>query len=109
MSTFAQAKTKSLAIGATGASSPSVLYPQVSNNLLGSKFKIIAGYPGGGDINIAVERHELDGRGSDSWASIKATHRGLAARPHHQLPVPDRPAARSRPAGRAAVDRARDE
>ena len=71
---FAQAKTKQLAIGASGASSPSVLYPQVSNNLLGSKFKIIAGYPGGGDINIAVERHELDGRGSESWASMKATH-----------------------------------
>ena len=50
-----------------------MLYPQVSNNLLGSKFKIIAGYPGGGDINIAVERHEVDGRGSDSWASIKST------------------------------------
>jgi tripartite-type tricarboxylate transporter receptor subunit TctC len=74
VSTLAQAKTKQLAIGATGASSPSVLYPQVSNNLLGSKFKIIAGYPGGGDINIAVERHELDGRGSDSWASVKTTH-----------------------------------
>jgi len=74
VSTFAQAKTKQLAIGATGASSPSVLYPQVSNNLLGSKFKIIAGYPGGGDINIAVERRELDGRGSDSWASMKTTH-----------------------------------
>jgi tripartite-type tricarboxylate transporter receptor subunit TctC len=74
VTTFAQAKTKQLAIGATGASSPSVLYPQVSNNLLGSKFKIIAGYPGGGDINIAIERHELDGRGSDSWASMKTTH-----------------------------------
>jgi tripartite-type tricarboxylate transporter receptor subunit TctC len=74
VATFAQAKSKQLAIGATGASSPSVLYPQVSNNLLGSKFKIIAGYPGGGDINIAVERHEVDGRGSDSWASMKATH-----------------------------------
>lgn len=74
VSAFAQAKTKPLAIGATGATSPSVLYPQVSDNLLGSKFKIIAGYPGGGDINIAVERHEIDGRGSDSWDSMKATH-----------------------------------
>ena len=74
VTTFAQAKKKTLAIGASGASSPSVLYPQVSNNLLGSKFKIIAGYPGGSDINIAVERHEVDGRGSDSWASIKSTH-----------------------------------
>ena len=74
VTTFAQAKQKPLAIGSTGASSPSVLYPQVSNNLLGTKFKIISGYPGGGDINIAVERHEVDGRGSDSWASLKSTH-----------------------------------
>src|SRR5581483_11751084 len=74
VSTFAEAKTKSLAIGATGASSPSVLYPQVSNNLLGTKFKIVAGYPGGGDINLAVERGEVDGRGSDSWASMKANN-----------------------------------
>lgn len=74
VTTLAQAKTAPLSIGATGATSPSVVYPQVSNNLLGTKFKIIAGYPGGGDINIAVERHELDGRGSDSWDSLKATH-----------------------------------
>jgi tripartite-type tricarboxylate transporter receptor subunit TctC len=74
VATIEDAKKKPLAIGATGASSPSVLYPQVSNNLLGTKFKIISGYPGGGDINIAVERHEVDGRGSDSWASMKSTH-----------------------------------
>src|SRR5579862_7891434 len=72
--TIDDAKKKVLAIGATGASSPSVLYPQVSNNLLGTKFKIVSGYPGGGDINIAVERREVDGRGSDSWASMKTTH-----------------------------------
>ena len=66
------ARQKPLAIGSTGASSPSVLYPQVSNNLLGTKFRIVSGYPGGGDINLAVERREVDGRGSDSWASLKA-------------------------------------
>ncbi len=74
VATIDEAKKKPLAIGASGASSPSVLYPQVSNNLLGTKFKIVSGYPGGGDINIAVERHEVDGRGSDSWASMKSTH-----------------------------------
>ena len=68
-----EATKKPLNIGATGASSPSVLYPQVSNNLLGTQFKIIAGYPGGGDINVAMERGEVDGRGSDSWASVKST------------------------------------
>ena len=71
--TIDDAKRRELAIGATGASSPSVLYPQVSNNLLGTRFKIITGYPGGGDINIALERGEVDGRGSNSWASWKST------------------------------------
>jgi tripartite-type tricarboxylate transporter receptor subunit TctC len=72
--TIDDARQKQLALGATGASSPSVLYPQVSNNLLGTRFKIVAGYPGGGDINLAVERGEVDGRGSDSWASLKANN-----------------------------------
>jgi hypothetical protein len=40
-----QAKSKPHATGATGASSPSVLYPQVSNNLLGTKFRIVSAIP----------------------------------------------------------------
>ena len=71
--TIEEATKKSLNIGGTGAASPSVIYPQVANNLLGTKFKIIAGYPGGGDVNLAMERGELDGRGSNSWASWKST------------------------------------
>jgi tripartite-type tricarboxylate transporter receptor subunit TctC len=70
-----QAKSKPLAMGATGASSPSVLYPQVCNNLLGTKFRIVCGYPSGGDINIALERGEVDGH-VDSWASMKSSHAG---------------------------------
>ena len=107
--TIDDAKQKPLAIGASGASSPSVLYPQVSNNLLGTKFKIVAGYPGGGDINIAVERREVDGRGSDSWASMKSTHPDWIKRSQDQHPVPGRPQARGRSARRAAVERARAE
>ena len=41
--TVEDATKKELAIGASGASSPSVLYPQVANNLLGTQFKIISG------------------------------------------------------------------
>ena len=95
------ARHKPLAIGSTGASSPSVLYPQVSNNLLGTKFRIVSGYPGGGDINLAVERREVDGRGSDSWASLKAnSSRWLNERlvnilfqigPHREVDLPDVP------------------
>jgi tripartite-type tricarboxylate transporter receptor subunit TctC len=74
--TIDDAKKKSIAIGASGASSPSVIYPTVTNNLLGTQFKIVSGYPGGGDIMIALERREVDGRGSDSWASLKSNNPG---------------------------------
>jgi tripartite-type tricarboxylate transporter receptor subunit TctC len=74
--TIDDAKKRPVPIGATGASSPSVIYPTVANNLFGTQFRIVSGYPGGGDIMIALERREVDGRGSDSWASLKANNPG---------------------------------
>lgn len=71
--TFEQAKQIRLSIGATGASSPSVIYPQASNMILGSRFRIVSGYPGSAEIMLAMERGEVDGRGSSSWTSWIAT------------------------------------
>jgi hypothetical protein len=59
--------------GATGATSPSVTSPQIINNLIGTNFRIIRGYPGGSVINLAVVRGEVNCRGSNSWSSTKAT------------------------------------
>jgi tripartite-type tricarboxylate transporter receptor subunit TctC len=67
-----QCKTREVVLGATGPNT-SAQYPQVMNNLLGTKFKIISGYPGGADINLAMERGEVAGRGSNAWASWKST------------------------------------
>ena len=44
------------------------------NALAGTKFKIVTGYPGGNDINLAMEKGEVGGRGSNSWASWKSGH-----------------------------------
>lgn len=66
------AKKREVTMGATGGSTSSQ-YPRVMNALLGTRFKIILGYPGGNDINLAMERGEVDGRGSNSWAAWKAT------------------------------------
>jgi tripartite-type tricarboxylate transporter receptor subunit TctC len=71
--TIDDAKKKEVVVGASGAAAPSGIYPQASNNLLGTRFKIIAGYRGSGDINLAMERGEVQGR-TGSWAAIKATH-----------------------------------
>jgi tripartite-type tricarboxylate transporter receptor subunit TctC len=73
--TIDDAKRREVTAGATGGSTSSQ-YPKAMNALLGTKFKIILGYPGGNDINLAMERGEVDVRGSNSWASWKAT------RPH---------------------------
>jgi tripartite-type tricarboxylate transporter receptor subunit TctC len=67
-----QCKTQEVVLGATGPNT-SAQYPQVMNNLIGTKFKIINGYPGGADINLAMERGEVAGRGSNAWASWKST------------------------------------
>ena len=43
------------------------------NALVGTKLKIVTGYPGGNEVNLAMERGEVEGRGSNSWASWKST------------------------------------
>ena len=70
--TIEDAKMKQVVMGATGGSTSSQ-YPKAMNALIGTKFKIIIGYPGGNDINLAMEKGEVDGRGSNAWGSWKAT------------------------------------
>jgi hypothetical protein len=70
--TINDATKQEVPMGATGGSTSSQ-YPRAMNSILGTKFKIILGYPGGNDINAAMEKGEVSGRGSNSWASWKST------------------------------------
>ena len=70
--TIDDARRREVTMGVTGGSTSSQ-YPKAMNALLGTKFRIILGYPGGNDVNLAMERGEVDGRGSNSWTSWKAT------------------------------------
>jgi tripartite-type tricarboxylate transporter receptor subunit TctC len=45
--------------GATGTGSPEYFLPKLMEETLGAKFSIVTGYPGGQDIDLAVERGEL--------------------------------------------------
>jgi tripartite-type tricarboxylate transporter receptor subunit TctC len=67
-----QVKTRALIVGAPGGT-VGVIYATAMNRLLGTKFKIVTGYPGGNEVNLAMERGEIDGRASNSWASWKST------------------------------------
>jgi tripartite-type tricarboxylate transporter receptor subunit TctC len=69
--TILDARTKQVSVGASGSGSQSILNPLVYNAFLGTKFKVITGYPGTKDITLAVERGELDGIAGWSWDSLK--------------------------------------
>ncbi len=64
---------KSPIFGASSPASSLSIHPRLINNLLGGSIKLITGYPGGADVNLAFQRGELDGRCSWSYSSIKAT------------------------------------
>jgi tripartite-type tricarboxylate transporter receptor subunit TctC len=67
--------TKELAVGGTGTSADTDQFPRVLNNVLGTHFKVIEGYPGGNDVVLAMERGEVQGRCGWSWSSVKSTHK----------------------------------
>lgn len=67
--TLEDAKRKSVVIGATTAGSTQDMYPLMANRMFGTKFKVVLGYRGGKGVNLAMERGEVQGRGSNSWIS----------------------------------------
>jgi len=62
--------------GSTGAGTSGSYMPKLLEETLGTKFAIVAGYQGGGDIDLAVERGELQCRA----LTIQAYH---SREPYH--------------------------
>lgn len=58
--------------GASARGAITYFYPAMMNELLGTRFKIVTGYPGGNAINLALERGEVEAR-NNTWSSWKAT------------------------------------
>jgi tripartite-type tricarboxylate transporter receptor subunit TctC len=71
---FEQLTTTELIVGATGPSADTYQFPKIANGVLGTRFKIVTGYPGGNDVDLALERGEVQGRCGWSWTSVTATH-----------------------------------
>ncbi|HSG95956.1 MAG TPA: tripartite tricarboxylate transporter substrate-binding protein, partial [Afifellaceae bacterium] len=64
--------TTEMIVGGTGEGADTDSFPKVMNNVLGTKLKLITGYPGGNDVLLAMERGEVDGRCGYSWSSAKS-------------------------------------
>jgi tripartite-type tricarboxylate transporter receptor subunit TctC len=63
-----------LIVGGVGTATPMVTMPYLFKRLLGMKFKVVAGYQSGNEINLAMERGEIQGRPDYSWHSLAAEH-----------------------------------
>ena len=70
---FEDLLTTPLTVGGTSAAADTDQFPLVMNGVLGTKMKVVTGYPGGNDVNLAMERGEVDGRCGWSWSSVRST------------------------------------
>ncbi len=75
--TWRDMQTKNYVIGASGAGAESDVFPNVLRKLFNLPLKIVSGYPGGTEIILAMERHEVDGRCGWSWTSLLSRSRAL--------------------------------
>jgi tripartite-type tricarboxylate transporter receptor subunit TctC len=68
--TIDEATRHEVIVGATSKGSPTYIVPRAMNGMLGTRFKIVLGYSGVSDLNLAMERGEIFGRGA-SWLSVE--------------------------------------
>jgi len=71
--TIEQAKEREVVVSATGATGNAATMPRMLNTMLGTKFKVVSGYPGANNVRLAMEKGEVDGLCAqyDGWKSTR--------------------------------------
>lgn len=67
--TIDEARRGEAIMGATAQTSPTYFIPDLMNKFIGTKYRIVTGYKNVVDLNLAMQRGEIEGRAS-SWLSI---------------------------------------
>jgi tripartite-type tricarboxylate transporter receptor subunit TctC len=70
--TIDDVRRREMIVAATGSGADSVIFPYIMNGVLGTRFRVVTGYPGASDFLLAVERGEADGTAGVSWSTIIA-------------------------------------
>jgi tripartite-type tricarboxylate transporter receptor subunit TctC len=68
--TFADAFKTEVVMGGTAETGSTGYLPIMLNNVLGTKFKVVFGYPGSREITLAMDRGEIDGQCGKSWSNM---------------------------------------
>ena len=69
---FDMARERETIVAGTGPTSSSVVFPRLLNETIGTKFKVVTGYPGPQSAELALERGEVAAI-VKPWSSLKAT------------------------------------
>ena len=64
-------------VGGTGAGSDTDIYPTMLINMFHVPMKLITGFPGGSEVNLALQRGEVQGRCGWSWSSLLSREKAL--------------------------------
>ena len=72
VTSMGDARKQDVITGASGRGAESFSMPAMLNEFAGARFKIVTGYPGGNEINLAMERGEVQAR-YNFWTSWKST------------------------------------
>ena len=67
------ARRSEVVLSATGAGSTGSLYPNVMNEVLKTRFKLVQGYKGTHEAMLALERGEAEGH-STTWEAVKSVN-----------------------------------
>lgn len=70
VSSLDDAKKKEVVLGSVGPGTTTTVFPKLLNDVLGTKFKIVEGYAGSAQLDLAIERGEVDGR-EYTWSGVK--------------------------------------
>ena len=71
VNSFEEAKTKEVRFAATSLNGTAAFYVRIFNEVFGTKFKLVFGYPGLTEAMLATERGEVDGHPSPYWSYLK--------------------------------------
>jgi tripartite-type tricarboxylate transporter receptor subunit TctC len=71
ITSFEDARKREITVGAGQSTSTSALYARALNTYAGSRFKIVTGYSGTAEIQLAVERGEVEVNGGESLPTVQ--------------------------------------
>jgi tripartite-type tricarboxylate transporter receptor subunit TctC len=70
--TIQDAMKKEIVLGGTAPSQDTGLYPVVINRLIGTKFKVITGYKSSSEVDLAMQKGEVQGKIGWTWGNLNS-------------------------------------